>query len=211
MTRGGAAYAGLLSLPGLLGLSGLAAAALLGVAMASPHLRGGPTSLVVSAVTAAVAVVLMSCQPWWALLAKSPPRVFRLHWLLGVAAFALVGGHVAALVVLSPDDVWFAVSPHGPTRARMAVLATAALAVVVALGVARRVLAWSGTGFAVLHSFFAALALLLGVGHAVLTDGALEGWGTILLCLLGAAGAAGIVAARVRGVRLRRVGVGSPS
>ena len=205
MTRGVAA------LGSLLGLFGLAAVALVGVALASPHLRDAPTSLVVSAVTAAVAVVLMSFQPLWALLAKSRPQVFGLHWSLGVVAFALVGVHVAALVVLSPDDVWFAISRDGPTRARMAVLATAALAVVVALGVARRLLSWSGTGFAVLHSFFAALALLLGVGHAVLTDGALEGWGTILLCLLGAVGAAGIVAARARGVRLRRVGVGSQS
>ena len=195
----------------LLGLSGLAAAAIIGVALASPHLRDAPTSLVVSAVTAAVAVVLMSFQPLWALLAKSWPQVFGLHWSLGVVAFALVGVHIAALVVLSPDDVWFAISPDGPTRARMAVLATAALAVVVALGVARRVFSWSGTGFAVLHSFFAALALLLGIGHAVLTDGALEGWGTILLYVLGAVGAAGMIAARARGVRLRRVGVGSES
>ena len=150
MTRGGAAVGS------LLGLFGLAAAAIIGVALASPHLRDAPTSLVVSAVTAAVAVVLMSFQPLWALLAKSRPQVFRLHWSLGVIAFALVGVHVAALVVLSPDDVWFAISPDGPTRARMAVLATAALAVVVALGVARRVFSWSGSGFAVLHSFFAA-------------------------------------------------------
>ncbi len=205
MTRGGTAV-GI-----LLGLFGLAAGALVGVALASPHLRDAPTSLVASVVTAAVAVVLLAFQPLWALLAKSRPSVFRLHWSFGIIAFALVGGHVAALVVLSPDDVWFAISPDGPTRARMAVLATAALAVVVALGVARRVLSWSGSGFAVLHSFFAALALLLGVGHAVLTDGALEGWGTILLCLLGAVGAAGLVAARARGVRLRRAGVGSES
>ncbi len=198
MTRGGAAVGS------LLGLFGLATAAILGVALASPHLRQASPSLVVSAVTAAVAVVLLSLQPFWALLARSRPKVFRLHWSLGVLALALVGGHVAALAVLSPDDVWFAISPDGPTRARMAVLATAALAVVVALGVARRALSWSGTGFTVLHSFFAALALLLGVGHAVLTDGALEGWGTVLLCLLAAVGAAGIVGARVRGVRLRR-------
>ena len=205
MTRGVAAAAS------LLGAFGLAAAALVGVALASPHLRDAPSSLVVSAVTAAVAVVLMSFQPLWALLAKSRPQVFGLHWSLGVAAFVLVGVHVAALVVLSPDDVWFAISPDGPTRARMAVLATGALVVVVALGAARRLLSWSGTGFAVLHSFFAALALLLGIGHAVLTDGALEGWGTILLCVLGAVGSAGIVAARTRGVRLRRVDVGSES
>lgn len=111
--------------------------------------------------------------------------------------------------MLSPDDVRFAISPDGPTRTRMAVLATAALAVVVGLGIARRVFSWSGSGFAVLHSFFAALALLLGVGYAVLTDGALEGWGTVLLCLLGAVGVAGLVAARARGVRLRRAGADS--
>lgn len=104
----------------LLGLFALATTAIVGVALASPHLRDGPTSLVVSvvsAVTAAVAVVLMSFQPLWALLATLRPPVFRLHWSLGVVALALVGGHVAALVVLSPDDVWFAISPVGPTRA----------------------------------------------------------------------------------------------
>ena len=45
--------------------------------------------------------------------------------------------HVGALVIESPGDAWFAMSPDGPTRARMALIATIALVLAVALGVLR--------------------------------------------------------------------------
>lgn len=46
--------------------------------------------------------------------------------------------------------------------------------------------------------------MVVGVGHAVLTDGALEGAGTPLLLGLGALGGAGIVAAVGRDALSRR-------
>ena len=46
--------------------------------------------------------------------------------------------HVAALFAESPEDARFALSPDGPTRARMALFATLALIGVVALGALQR-------------------------------------------------------------------------
>lgn len=176
------------------------------LALGSRYLQAAPPVLVVSTVSATVAVVVLCFQPVWALLAKRQPRAFGWHWPLGLVVLALVAVHVGGLVVLSPEDVAFALSLDGPTRARMAVLATAALVVVVALGVARRLLAWHGPEFAVLHGFFAAWAVLLGLGHAVLTDGALDGPGTVGMLALAALGTTGVVAARVRDVRGRHRG-----
>jgi hypothetical protein len=184
---------------------GLCAAttAVMWLALGSTYLSAGPAVLVVSAVTAAVATVLIAFQPVWALLARSRSAALRGHVALGLTALGLVLAHVAALWVLSPEDVLFAVSLDGPTRARMAVLATLSLLAVTVLGVARR---WTGAApqaVQILHAFFASLTLLLGVGHAVLTDGALDGPGTAALLLLAALGVAGIVAARVVALRPR--------
>lgn len=169
---------------GVLGLAGLV------VALASPHLAGAPVVLVVSTLTAVVAVAGLAAQPW---LARR-----RAHTAVGLAVLALVGAHVVALLVLSPDDALFAMSPDGPTRARMALISLVLLAVVVLLGLARRRLGWSGPTFRLLHGGFALLATVLGVGHAVLTDGALEGWGTVVLVASAALSVAGGVAASLR-------------
>jgi predicted ferric reductase len=178
-----------------------AVAVMVWLTLSSTHLDAGPASLVVSAVTAAVATVLIAFQPVLALLARSRPVAWRGHWMLGLTAFVLVLAHVVALWVLSPDDVLFAVSPDGPTRARMAVLATASLVIVVVLGTVRRWSTVAPEAVQILHAFFASLALLLGVGHAVLTDGALDGPGTVALLLLAALGVAGVVAARLSHLR----------
>jgi predicted ferric reductase len=171
-------------------------AVLVWLTLSSAHLSAGPAVLIVSAVTAAVATVLIAFQPVLALLARSRSGAWRGHWVLGLAALVLVLAHLAALWLLSPEDVRFAVSPDGPTRARMAVLATMSLVVVVVLGVVRRRSTVAPQAVRILHAFFAALALLLGVGHAVLTDGALDGPGTVALLTLAALGVAGIVAAQ---------------
>jgi predicted ferric reductase len=102
------------------------------------------------------------------------------------------------LYVVSAEDTLFALSPHGPTRARMALMATIALAAVVVLGAGRARLPMSDTTWRVLHAFFAVLVVVLGVGHAVLTDGALDGVGTPVLLALGAAALGGIAYAVVR-------------
>ncbi|MBL7253535.1 hypothetical protein [Paractinoplanes lichenicola] len=173
-----------------------AVAGLVWLALTSSHLDAGPAALVVSAVAAAVATVLIAFQPLLAVLARSRPAAFRGHLALGLAALVLVLVHVAALWLLSPEDVLFAISPDGPTRARMAVLATVALVIVVVLGIVRRWSSYAPQATRILHAFFGSLTLLLGVGHAVLTDGALDGPGTAALLLLAALGVAGIAAAQ---------------
>ncbi|WP_026204773.1 hypothetical protein [Actinomycetospora chiangmaiensis] len=178
---------------GVLGLAGVV------VALTSPHLAGAPVVLVVSTVTATLGVAGLAAQPW---LARH-----RAHTAVGLAVLTLVAVHVVALFVLSPDDALFAMSPDGPTRARMALISLVLLVVVVLLGVARRRLGWSGPTFRLLHGGFALLATVLGVGHAVLTDGALEGWGTVVLLASGVLSVAGGAVA----VLSRRPARGAPA
>ena len=168
------------------------------IALGDGHLAMGPTALVVSTLAAALAVSALALQPFLAALGG---RRLRWHRVLGTVAFALVLAHVAGLYVVSAEDTLFALSPDGPTRARMALMATIALAVVVGLGAGRGRLPVSTTTWRVLHTFFAVLVVVLGVGHAVLTDGALDGVGTLVLLALGAAALGGIAYAVVRRAR----------
>ena len=112
--------------------------------------------------------------------------------------------HVAALFVESSEDAWFALSPDGPTRARMALIATLALVAVVTLGALRTRLPLRPATWRVLHAYLAVVVLALGIGHAVLTDGALDGAGTTVLLLLGALGLIGVPAAHVARTRAAR-------
>ena len=175
------------------------------LALTDSHLTGAPVLLVASTAAGTVAVAALGLQPWLVVLRRS--RRARAHTAVGVATALLVAVHVAALVVLEPDDAAFAMSTDGPTRARMALLATVLLVVVVALGLLRRRLGWSGPTWRLLHGGFALLAVVLGVGHAVLTDGALDGVGTAVLLSLGVLGVLGAVVAAVSATsaaRLRR-------
>jgi predicted ferric reductase len=86
----------------------------------------------------------------------------------------------------------------------MALLATIALVAVVLLGVLRRRLPLDGATWRILHAFLAVLVILLGFGHALLTDGALVGPGTLVLAAFGTLALAGIATAYV--ARARRAG-----
>ena len=173
-------------------LAGLAAVGVLPLALAltDAHLAPGPPALVISTAAGALAVSALVLQPL--LVARMRPsagvlagRQVRWHRLLGAGVLALVLLHVGALFVLEVDDTLFAMSPDGPTRARMALIATIALFGVVALGVMRGRLPLADSSWRILHAYLAVLVIVLGVGHAVLTDGALDGAGTPLLVGLG--------------------------
>jgi predicted ferric reductase len=170
------------------------------IAVTDAHLQAAPAALVASTLFAALAVSALALQP---LLVALRGVKLRWHRLLGTAAFALVLAHIGGLYLVSAEDTLFALSPDGPTRARMALLATLALAVVVVLGAGRTRLPLATTTWRVLHAFFAVLVVVLGVGHAVLTDGALDGEGTPVLLAFGAAALGGIALAAIR--RARRV------
>ena len=85
----------------------------------------------------------------------------------------------------------------------MALIATIALFGVVALGVWRDRLPGAAT-WRVLHAYLAVVVIALGLGHAVLTDGALDDAGTAVLVLLGALGLLGVPAAHVARTRNAR-------
>lgn len=176
----------------------------LAIAMTDRHMEGQPWTLVTSTATGALAVSALALQPFLAARARAAVRPsgarrrLRLHRALGAAALTLVLAHVAALFLLEADDAWFALSPDGPTRARMALMATIALVAVVALGALRDHLPFAALTWRLLHAYLATLALVLGIGHAVLTDGALDGVGTPVLLASGALGVAGVGLARLR-------------
>jgi predicted ferric reductase len=176
-----------------------AATAPLVIAVTDRHLDGASAALTVSAVTAALAVPALAIQP---LLAGG--GLVRLHRALGATALVLVLAHVAALFVESPEDARFALSPDGPTRARMALFATIALLLAALLGVFRGRLPLSPMTWRVLHAYLAVVVIALGIGHAVLTDGALDGIGTAVLLGFGALGLLGVPAAHLARTRRRR-------
>ncbi len=189
----------------LAGLVVLLAAVPAGIALSSSHLAAAPGLLVISTTTAALAVGVLAVQPW--LSRRRPRRGHRpLHVVLGAVVAGLVFVHVGALVVEDPDDAWFAMSPDGPTRARMALIAMVLLAAVTLLGGLRRRLGWSGATWRLVHGVLAALVVALGVGHAVLTDGALDGAGTVVLLVLGALGLGGAAVQVARSLRRPRPG-----
>ena len=182
----------------------LAGATAVGVLVALPlalaltdfHLEAAPLALVLSTAAGALAVSALVLQP----LLAGRGRI-ALHQVLGAVALGLVVIHVGALFILAPDDALFAMSPDGPTRARMALLATIALVAVVLLGVLRRRLPLDGATWRILHAFLAVLVILLGFGHALLTDGALDGAGTVVLAAFGTLALAGVATAYVARAR----------
>jgi len=182
----------------VLAAGGLAAVVPL-LALTDAHLAGQPAALVVSTGAAALAVPVIAFQP---LLAAGG----RISWhrVTGSLALALVLLHVGALFLVGVDDTLFAMSPDGPTRARMALIATVALLAVVALGATRRRLPISAASWRILHAFLAVLVIGLGFGHAVLTDGALDGAGTVALLAFGAVGLAAVGAAHAARTRRAR-------
>ena len=169
------------------------------LALSDRHLAGASTALTLSTTAGALAVSALALQP---LLARGR-RIAR-HQILGGVAFALVLVHVGALFAEAPDDARFAISPDGPTRARMALIATIALFAVVALGVLRTRLPLGAGTWRVLHAYLAVVVIALGIGHAVLTDGALDGPGTVVLVALGALGLVGVPAAHAARTRRAR-------
>ncbi|MDP8968011.1 MAG: hypothetical protein M3N04_05370 [Actinomycetota bacterium] len=188
-----------------LGAGAVAVAALpVTLALTDRHLAGASPALVLSTSAGALAVSALAIQP---LLARGR-RIAR-HQILGSVALSLVLVHVAALFVEAPDDAWFAMSPDGPTRARMALIATIALFGVVALGALRTRLPIGAWTWRVLHAYLAVVVIALGVGHAVLTDGALDGAGTTVLVALGMLGLLGVPAAHAARTRRGRGGGGS--
>lgn len=173
-------------------IGALAALPLL-LALTDSHLATAPLALVVSTATGALAVSALAFQPLLAARGRAVehvvgPRGVRWHRRLGVAALALVLAHVVGLFVVEVDDTLFALSRDGPTRARMALIATLALFAVVVLGLARNRLPLADASWRLLHAYLAVLVIVLGIGHAVLTDGALDGAGTPVLVLFGVFG-----------------------
>ena len=186
----------------LLAVAAVLLALPLAVALTDGHLAGQSAALVISTAAAALAVSALALQP----LLAGTGRL-RWHRVVGPIALALVLLHLGGLYLESPEDTLFALSLDGPTRGRMAALATAALIAVVALGLLRARLPMAGATWRILHGFLAALVIFLGFGHAVLTDGALDGFGTPVLLAFGTVAMFGVgsayVARRRRAARPR--------
>lgn len=179
--------------------AGAAVALPLSLALTDRHLSAASTALVLSTTAGTLAASALAIQP---LLARRR-RIAR-HRVLGSVVLCLVLLHVGALFVESPGDAWFALSPDGPTRARMALIATVALFATVTLGALRDRLPVAAGTWRLLHAYLAVVVITLGIGHAVLTDGALDDAGTTVLLALGATGLFGVPAAHVARTRRGR-------
>lgn len=188
---------------GLVAVAALGGALLVTLALAAPHLAQASPVLVVSTLAACVAVAALAVQPW---LTR---RRVGAHVRVGGIVAALVAVHVVALFVESPDDALYSMSLDGPTRARMALFATVLLVVVTLLGLLRRRLPWSVATWRFVHGSLAGLVVVLGVGHAVLIQGALDGWGAAVLVALGGLAAVGVVVRLVRVLRTPQPGDGA--
>jgi len=184
---------------GLVAAAGTVVALPLSLALSDRHLADASTALILSTVAGTLAASALAMQP---LLARRR-RIAR-HQLLGAVVLGLVLVHVGALFVESPADAWFALSPDGPTRARMALIATVALLAVVALGALRSRLPLAPATWRLLHAYLAVVVIALGIGHAVLTDGALDDGGTVVLLACGAIGLLGVPAAHLARTRRGR-------
>ncbi|HEV2777625.1 MAG TPA: hypothetical protein VGV90_18690 [Solirubrobacteraceae bacterium] len=185
--------------PALAAAAGVVVAVPLSLALTDRHLAGASAALVVATTAGTLAASGLAIQP---LLARRR-RITR-HQILGSVLLGLVLVHVGALFVESPEDAWFALSPDGPTRARMALFATIALFGVVALGALRTRLPIAAAAWRLLHAYLAVVVIALGIGHAVLTDGALDDAGTAVLLALAAIGLVGVGAAHATRTRRAR-------
>jgi predicted ferric reductase len=187
-------------------LAALAALPLV-LALTDFHLSAAPAALVLSTAAGALAVSALALQPFLAARAGARSgaagrRRLRWHRALGAVVLSLVLAHVGALFILEVDDTLFAMSPDGPTRARMALIALIALIATVMLGATYRRLPIRAGTWRILHLYFAVVFIVLGVWHAILTDGALDEVGTPVLVGCGAIGLAGTFQAH----RMRRRG-----
>jgi len=116
--------------------------------------------------------------------------------LAGASAALTLSTAAGALAVSA-----LAIQPLLARRARMALIATIALLGVVALGALRTRLPIGAPTWRVAHAYLAVVTIALGIGHAVLTDGALDDAGTVVLLGLGAVGLLGVPAAHVARTR----------
>lgn len=175
------------------------------LALSSRHLGDGPALLVLSTTAGALAVSALALQPLLVVrlhrAAATHRRRVRAHRALGGLTLALVLVHLGTLFAIEVQDTLFALSPDGPTRARMALMGTVALIAIVAVGLLRGRLPRQDSSWRTLHAFLALLVVALGVGHAILTDGAMDGAGTVVLAGLAAVALAGIAFARLQSAR----------
>ena len=145
------------------------------MALTDAYLRGRPGRADCLHRNRCACRVRACAQPFLAARSRTADPILsrrRLGWhrLLGMVALALVLLHVGALFAVEVEHTLFTLSPDGPTRARMAVIALAAMIAAVALGATRRSLPISNATWRILHAYLASVAIVLGIGHAVLTE-----------------------------------------
>lgn len=119
------------------------------LALVSDHLSGAGGLLVTSTLTGAVLTAGLAVQP----LLVVGGRGVQEHRILGTGLVALAAGHVGALFLLAPDDALFAMSPDGPTRARMALIAIVALLLAATLAAIGPRTRWDRRTWRLVHAY----------------------------------------------------------
>ncbi len=106
----------------------------------------------------------------------------RLHRVVGLLVLAATLGHVAALYVVSPDDIGDALVLQAPTYSRLGVISAVGLIVTIAFALLRPKLGLDEPNWRVIHGALAIAIVGTGVAHALMIRGALDGPIEIALC-----------------------------
>lgn len=122
----------------------------------------------------------------------------RLHRLVGLGVLAATVLHVAALYVVSPDDIGDALVLQAPTYSRLGMISAVCLIGTVLFALLRRRTGLDAANWRLIHGGLAVAIVGTAAAHVLMIRGALDGPVEIALCV---AAAAAVAAALVRGLR----------
>lgn len=167
-------------------MAAIAAAPVIAAA-ASPLQHGREFLWIVGGMAGVVAMSQLFVQPL--LMAAAPhllpaPDGLRWHRRGGMAIVAMVGLHVGALYLYSPDDITDALLLVAPTPFSLyGVISLWCLALTAALAATRRALRLGLRPWRILHSVLAVAVVAAGAVHAIQIEGAMEPYSKLAICL----------------------------
>jgi predicted ferric reductase len=165
----------------------VAVAAVPVIAAAGSPLQAGRELLwVTGGMAGVVALSLLFVQP---LLKAAAPALLPAssgtlwHRWTGIAIAVLVGLHIGALYLYSPDDITDALLLVAPTPFSLyGVISLWCLVLTILLVATRRRLGLAKRWWRILHSVLAVAIVSAGVVHAVLIEGAMEEFSKLAVC-----------------------------
>lgn len=179
------------------------ALAAMGVAASSPLSATRDTLWAAGSLLGVAALALLPLQ---ALLPQRAGRsrageprslgVSRWHRLVGLGVLAATLLHVAALYVVSPDDIGDALVLQAPTYSRLGMISAVLLIGTVLFALARRRTGLDAANWRLIHGGLAVAIVTTAAAHALMIRGALDGPVEIALCAAAGLAVGGAVIGR---------------